>query len=121
LEVVSVTQQWLIEMRRRLRQGCGLSPVSFILYLDKTIKDWKSLKPPGIKIDAHSTLSTVMFADDQLLIDESERGLQRAVFQLQNILKNYNMEISEEKTKSVAATGKTPQRDKILINNKIMQ
>jgi hypothetical protein len=44
--------------------------------------------------------------------------LQRAVFQLPNILKNYNMKISEEKTKSVAVAGKIPQRAKILIRTK---
>jgi hypothetical protein len=40
---------------------------------------------------------------------------------LQNILKNYGTEISEEKTKSMAVTRKTPQRVKILINNKIIE
>jgi hypothetical protein len=78
-------------------------------------------KPPGIKIDAHTTLSTVTFSDDQVLIAESEDDLKQAVFQLQNILKSYNMEILEKKTKSMAVTGKTPQRVKILINNKIIE
>jgi hypothetical protein len=50
-----------------------------------------------VRIDVHTTLSTVIFADDQVLTAESEQDLQRAVFQLQNILKNYNKEISEEK------------------------
>jgi hypothetical protein len=81
----------------------------FILYQDKIIKEWKSLKPPGIKIDAHTTLSTAIFADNQVLIAESEDDIERAVFQLQNILKNYNVEISEEKTKSMAVSGKTHQ------------
>jgi hypothetical protein len=97
------------EVNQGLRQGCGLSPLLFILHLDKIIKEWKSLKPPGIKIDAHTTLSTVIFADDQVLIAESENDLQRAVFQLQNILKNYNTEISEGKTRSMVVTGKTPK------------
>jgi hypothetical protein len=65
------------------------------------------------------TLSTVIFADDQVLIAESEDDQQREVFELQHILKYYNMEISEEKTKSMAVTGKTPRL--ILINNKIIE
>jgi hypothetical protein len=32
------------EVNQGLRQGCGLSSLLFILYLDKTIKEWKSLK-----------------------------------------------------------------------------
>jgi hypothetical protein len=47
------------EVNHGLRQGCGLSPLSFILYLDKIIKEWKSLKPPGIKIDAHTKYSNI--------------------------------------------------------------
>jgi hypothetical protein len=70
-----------------------LSPLWFILYLDKIIKEWKSLKPPGIKMDAHRTLSTVTLADDQAVTAEGGDDQQRAVFQLRNILKNYNMQI----------------------------
>jgi hypothetical protein len=66
--------------------------------LDKIIKEWKLLKPPGTKIDENTTLNTVIFTDDQLLVAENEEDLQRAVFQLQTILKNYNTKISEEKT-----------------------
>jgi hypothetical protein len=39
------------EVIQGLRQSCGLSPLLFILCLDKIIKEWKSLKPPGITID----------------------------------------------------------------------
>jgi hypothetical protein len=56
------------EVNQGLRQGCGLSPLLFILYLDKIIKGWKSLKPPGIKIDENTTLNTVTYADDQLKV-----------------------------------------------------
>jgi hypothetical protein len=62
-----------------------------------------------IIITTTSTLRTIISADDQILISASEDDLQRAVFQLQNVLKNYNMETSEERTKSVAVAGKTPR------------
>jgi hypothetical protein len=51
------------EANQGIGQGCGLSPFLFILYLEKIIKEWKSLKQAGIKIDAHTTLRTVIFAE----------------------------------------------------------
>lgn len=62
-------------------------------------------------------ISTLLFADDQVLISDNEDILQRSIFELQTIAGEYNLEISVQKTKSMAFQGKFPLRCKLLIQN----
>ena len=39
-------------------QGCSLSPLLFIIYLDKIIKEWKLTNHPGIKLDRNTLFQT---------------------------------------------------------------
>ena len=60
----------------------------------------------------------MFFADDQVLISGSENGLQKALFQLNNITKNYNLNISIKKTKVLAFKGPDTLRAKIILDGK---
>ena len=71
-----------IATNQGLRQGCGFSPLLFIIYLDKAIQEWKEAAPQGIQIDKHTRLNTTIFADDQVLFAETQDELQRSVFRL---------------------------------------
>ncbi len=51
---------------------------------------------------------TLLFADDQVLIFDNEDTLQRALYELQMIIKENHLEISVQKTKSMAFQGKYP-------------
>lgn len=57
---------------------------------------------PEIKFGRCTTLSAVLFADDQVLFTEGEDDLGRSVFQLQTILQNCNINISEKEAKVLA-------------------
>lgn len=46
-----------------------------------------------------------MFADDQIHIYENVDGHQRAILQFNLLCKNYNMVISEQKTKTLSFRG----------------
>jgi hypothetical protein len=59
-----------------------------------------------------------LFADDQIIIQESEDELQRSIFYLNNICKSYNSKISINKTKTMAFKGKYPVKTKIIIEDK---
>ena len=53
----------------------------------------------------------------QVLIWENEENLQRAMFNLQEVEKEYSLTILVKKMKTIASTGKYPMRTKIVINN----
>jgi len=86
-------QKILRVITQRVRQGCPLSAVSFILYLDEVIRILlKKLKTS--KYFKELIFNTLLFADDQFIISETEGNLQKAVYSLYSISKEYNLEIA---------------------------
>jgi hypothetical protein len=55
-----------------IRQGCGLSPTLFNIYINKMIKEWKEEMngTNDIQLKNKSTIKTVLYADDQVLISK---------------------------------------------------
>ena len=57
-----------------LRQGCSLSPILFLIYMDRIVK--KSESCSGVKI-GECTVKRLLFADDLVLLDSTQNGLQQ--------------------------------------------
>jgi hypothetical protein len=91
-----------------VRQGCGLSPILFIIYMDTIIKRWRELNHGGTSINRSTILDTLLFADDQVLIATSEDELQRAIYNLQKMVSDFDMSISIKKLKLWHSQAKTP-------------
>ena len=66
-------------VRVELRQGCSLSPILFHIHMDRIVK--KSESCGGVKI-GHCTVQRLLFADDLVLLDSTQNGLQRALDRL---------------------------------------
>jgi beta-xylosidase len=66
-------------------------------------------------------IQTILYADDQVIVAESEDELQIAVNELNKIVKKYDMKISTIKTKTKGLCGKNIQRVKIEIEGKIIE
>ena len=109
-------------VNKGLRQGCGLSPILFDLYLNRIIENWRTkYKPKGIVLKKNTHIDTIVFADDQVLLADSETELQRAIKYLNEIGKEYNMKISGKKTKAMAMIGREQKRMKIVIDEEIIE
>jgi hypothetical protein len=67
-----------------------MSPTLFNLYFDEVVRKWQSQLKTNYFI-GDITLNALLFADDQIILADSEGNLQRAVFSLNNIAKEYNL------------------------------
>lgn len=99
-----------------VKQGCPMSPTLFNIYINNVIKTWEAELTTHFKID-NLPLNTLLYADDQIILANSEDNLQRAIYALFQVAKHYNLEISINKTKVMAFEGKNHIRSKIVINN----
>jgi hypothetical protein len=67
-----------------------------------------------------TSLHALLFADDQIVLADSEENLQRAVFSLNNTANEYNL-IYTEKTKVIGFKGVEHLRARIEISNNIFE
>ena len=63
----------------------------------------------------------LLFADNQVIIADKEGNLQKAVHKLNQIITEYGLSISVQKTKSMAFKGRDPVQTKNVIDNKIIE
>jgi len=110
-----------IHMNKGVRQGCGLSPVLFNIYINKIIQDFKRVIKKGIQLNNRKLMNTILYADDQILIATSEDELQAMAYHLNLIARKHKMTISSTKTKSMEMWGNHIQRVKIVINDNIIE
>jgi hypothetical protein len=86
-------------INHEVRQGCPLSPTLFNIYINEMIVKWNQIYTKGINLSPPIKINSLLFPDDQT---DSEDNLQR-VFTLQNIAKYFGMEISPEKSETMAS------------------
>ena len=56
-----------IFINKRVRQGCGLSPVLFNTYINKIVQKFKTMIMKGIQLNKRKYINTMLYADDQIL------------------------------------------------------
>lgn len=110
----------IIKTHQGVKQGCPMSPALFSIYIDDVVKQWQKQLSNNFKIN-DKALNTILFADDQVILSNTEDDLQIAIFKLTQIANEYDMRISEQKTKVMAFEGTNHLRCKIVINGKIIE
>ena len=108
-------------VNKGVRQGCPISPTLFNIYIDELMTVWRQNVDTGINIGQGISLNSLMFADDTVIIQDSEDKLQTAVYKLQNLSKEFKMKISTHKSKVMAFRGKWPVRSKIVLDDMTME
>ena len=81
-----------------LRQGCSLSPILFLIYMDRIIKNSDSCG--GIKI-GDCTVQRLLFAGDLVLLGSAQNGLQQALDRFSDACSVVGMKISTTKTETM--------------------
>jgi len=107
-----------VYINQRARQGCNLSPALFNIYIDDLLRNWKQKADVGILLQRNLYLNTLLFADDQVVIQDK---LQKSLYILNQMCKEYNLKISTDKTKIMAFKGKHLLRSKIELDGSILE
>ena len=79
------------EVRNGVRQGCGLSPLLFIIYMDRVLKSANFNSK--IKIE-NIEVSCLAYADDVVILAESEEALQENLIDLEGSCLEYGLKIN---------------------------
>lgn len=90
------------------------------MYLDEAVREWQNNLKTHYFID-NTILDYLLFADDQLVLADSEDNLQRAVHLLRIVANKYNLKISHRKTKVFGFCGNNTIRTKIVIEDKMIE
>ena len=101
----SGTSDWF-PVTSGVRQGCNLSPLLFVIYMDQITKE---ANPDP------EALNELMFADDQAMMNNDKTQLQEHIDQLNESCETYSMKISTSKTE-VMTVSRRPDKLDININ-----
>ncbi|XP_078659029.1 uncharacterized protein LOC144904189 [Branchiostoma floridae x Branchiostoma belcheri] len=82
------------------RQGCNLSPTLFNLYINDLVKelDNSECMPPALH---NLYVSCLLYADDVVILSESDKGLQSALNRLSSFCDKWKLRVNLKKTKVV--------------------
>ena len=91
-----------------LRQGRSLSPILFLIYMDRIVK--KSESCGGVKIGECTVgLQRLLIADDLVLLGSTQNGLQQALDRFSHACSVAGMKVSTTKTKTMCLSRQPKQ------------
>ena len=105
VRTTSGTSDWF-PVTSGVRQGCNLSPLLFVIYMDQITKE---ANPDP------EALNELMFADDQAMINSDKTKLQEHTEHLNESCQAYDMKISVNKTE-VMSVSRRPTKLDVTIN-----
>ena len=101
----------MVPVTSGVRQGCNLSPLLFVIYMDQITQE---ANPDP------EALNELMFADDQAMVNNDKIQLQEHTDQLNERCETYGMKISTSKTE-VMTVSKRPDKLDININGTLLK
>ena len=109
----------IICIRRGVRQGCVISPILFLLYIEFMMKDAVEARK-GIIVNGQN-INNLRFADDAVILACSSRSLQKIVDSLQMICKEYGMDFNVKKTKVMVFSKEENVQCNIKVNGEYLE
>ena len=83
-----------------VRQGCNLSPMLFNLFVNDIFDLFDNAKCDPVKLQT-KLIHCLMYADDLLILSETENDLTKSLERLSNYAKKWKLKISAKKTKII--------------------
>ena len=93
----------LFPVRVGLRQGCPLTPILFIIFMDRISRHSQGVE--GVRFGDHR-IGSLLFADDVVLLASSDRDLQLSLGRFAPEFEAARMRISTSKSKSMVLNRK---------------
>ena len=84
-----------------VKQGCVLSPLLFNIFLSDLPNIFESPECQPVKINDSRYVGSLIWADDVVLLSESNIGLQEMIHKLDSYAKNNHLEVNNDKTKAL--------------------
>ena len=106
-------------IRRGVRQGCIISPILFNLYTEYMMKEFQD-EVKGIKIGGQN-FTNFRYADDAVFVSDEEAELQNIVTKVDEVCKDYGMEMNVKKTKTMAFSKTGKVHCKIVVNGTTLE
>ena len=102
---------------RGVRQGCVLSPILFVLFLSD-FQEILDLSKDNVKLDKNMEISYIMWADDILILSETQEGLQQKLDLLHEYSKANKLTVNTKKTKCMIfnKTGRLLKKENFYYN-----
>ena len=82
-----------------VKQGCILSPLLFNIFLSDIVSYFNKEECTPLQFRNGNAISSLIWADDIVLLSESEKGLQNMLQNLSNYVEENRMKINSTKTK----------------------
>ena len=80
-------------------KGCPLSSSLFTIFLNDLFEILDRNNDSDVTLDDNYESNALMYADDLILLSETEKGLQNQIIKLNLFCKNWNLSINTKKTK----------------------
>ena len=108
-----------VKIKRGVRQGCVLSPSLFNLYTEFIFRETEN--HPGLKVGG-TNINNLRYADDTVLLAESEEELQELVTVVKEESEKYGLLMNVKKTKTLLISKNTDKRPiNIKIDGKLVE
>ena len=112
---VKINQNALTELfscNKGIRQGDGLSPILFSLFMNDLPQYFKESKSPGVML-GNRTINCLMYADDLLIISPSPEGLQQSLNVIHRHAQQWKLKVNTKKSNIIILSGNGQKKNKI--------